>query len=165
MTRSPAPELDVVIECDRWPPDAAAIVRRAILQATQDVSQDFAGRALALLLTDDAAVRRLNRSFRGIDKSTNVLSFPSPAGDPSGALGDIAIAFETTAREAQAEGKPLAHHLSHLAVHGFLHLIGYDHDEDAQAEEMEWLERRILGRLGVPDPYALEASLSENART
>jgi probable rRNA maturation factor len=164
MTRSLAPELEIVVECERWPADAGAIVRRAVEQAVQAVSQDFTGRALAVLLTDDPAIRRLNGSFRGIDKPTNVLSFPPPANDPAGALGDIAIAFETTAHEARLEDKPLAHHLSHLAVHGFLHLIGYDHVEDAQAEEMELLERRILGRLGVPDPYAQEASLSENAR-
>ncbi|HMK81243.1 MAG TPA: rRNA maturation RNase YbeY [Xanthobacteraceae bacterium] len=164
MTRSCAPELDVVVESERWPADAGAIVRRAIMQAAQDVARDVAGRATAILLTDDAAIRELNARFRGIDKPTNVLSFPAPPSDPAGALGDIAIAFETTAREAALADKPLAHHLSHLAVHGFLHLIGYDHAEDAQAEEMELLERRILGRLGVPDPYAQEASLSENAQ-
>jgi len=164
MSRAAAPALDVVVECDRWPAGAAAIVRRAVAQAAQDAARDVAGRALAVLLTDDAAIRELNARFRGIDKPTNVLSFPAAPNDPARALGDVAIAFETTAREASLADKPLAHHLSHLAVHGFLHLIGYDHDADAQAEKMELLERRILGRLGVPDPYAQEASLSENAQ-
>ena len=171
-------EVDIIVECDRWPSDAQAIVRRALAQAAQVLQaqvlqaqvlqdqvleKDFGGRALAVLLTDDAAVRRLNATWRGLDQPTNVLSFPAPLNDPNGALGDIAIAFETTAREATAEHKPLAHHLSHLALHGFLHLLGYDHESDAQAEEMEVLERKVLEVLGVPDPYAIE-HLSEDAR-
>jgi probable rRNA maturation factor len=104
-------------------------------------------------------VRRLNAQWRGIDKPTNVLSFP-PA--PGGAgdvksLGDIAIAYETTASEARAEDKPFADHLAHLCVHGFLHLMGYDHELEAHAETMESLERVILARLGVPDPYLAHA--------
>jgi probable rRNA maturation factor len=176
-------EVDIIVECDRWPSDAQAIVRRALAQAAQVLEvqvleaqvleaqvlqkdsgrKDLGGRALAVLLTDDAAVRRLNATWRGLDRPTNVLSFPAPLNDPNGALGDIAIAFETTAREATAEHKPLAHHLSHLALHGFLHLLGYDHESDAQAEEMEALERKVLEVLGVPDPYAIER-LSEDAR-
>jgi probable rRNA maturation factor len=159
-----APELDVVIEGDRWPSDAEAVVRRALAQAAKVAGKDFGGRALTVLLTDDAAIRRLNATWRGFDKPTNVLSFPPPPNDPNGALGDIAIAFETTVREAQAEDTPLAHHLSHLAVHGFLHLLGYDHESDAQAEEMEALERKVLDRLGMPDPYAMKVHLSEDAR-
>ena len=165
MTRRSAPELDIVIASDRWPSQAEAIVRGALDAAAQTAGGNFAGRTLAVLLADDAAVRGLNASFRGIDNPTNVLSFPAAPNDPARPLGDIAIAFETTAREAQVENKPFANHLSHLAVHGFLHLIGYDHEQDAQAEEMELLERRILAVLGVPDPYALEESLSEAART
>lgn len=164
MTRNAAPQIDVIVESDRWPAEAEATVRRALAGAVQAAPRDVAGRALTVLLTDDAAVRRLNATWRGLDKPTNVLSFPVPANAPSGALGDIAIAFETTAREAEAENKPFADHLSHLAVHGFLHLIGYDHDEDAEAQEMEALERRILAALGVPDPYALDENLSETAR-
>ena len=155
-------EIDVMIESGAWPSDAEAIVRGALARAAEAAHERRAGGALAVLLTDDAAVRRLNATWRGLDKPTNVLSFPAPPNDPSGALGDIAIAFETTAREAAAEGKPLAHHLSHLAVHGFLHLVGYDHEEDAQAEEMEALERKVLAGLGVPDPYA--PAPSEHAR-
>jgi probable rRNA maturation factor len=115
---------------------------------------------LAVMLSDDAGVRTLNANWRGIDKPTNVLSFPAlqPSGrlpdDAPRMLGDIAIAYETTRREADDEGKLFDHHLSHLAVHGFLHLVGYDHENEAEAEAMEELERRILAQLGVPDPYA-----------
>ena len=153
MMRAPALDIDVVIECDRWPSDSEAIVRRAVAEAAKTVKQGT-GRALAVLLTDDAAIRRLNATWRGIDQPTNVLSFPAPHMSAAPApLGDIAIAYETTAREAETEGKPLAHHLAHLSVHGFLHLLGYDHASDAQADAMEDLECQVLAALGVPDPY------------
>ena len=112
---------------------------------------------MSVLLTGDAEVRTLNARWRGQDKPTNVLSFPAaPAGRPSesATLGDIALAFETLAREAEAAGVPLADHYRHLVTHGFLHLIGYDHETDEEAERMEALEKRILARLGVGDPYA-----------
>ena len=151
------PAIDVVVESAQWNAPAEAAVRRAIEEAATALGEDFGNHALAVLLTDDAAVRRLNAQWRGIDKSTNVLSFP-PADMPGDAavksLGDIAIAYETTAREAAAEDKPFADHLSHLAVHGFLHLMGHDHETDGQAETMEQLERVIMARLGVGDPYA-----------
>jgi probable rRNA maturation factor len=109
------------------------------------------------VLTDDSAIRALNRDWRGVDRPTNVLSFPARPG-PSAAgpalLGDIVIAFETTMQEARSESKPFEHHLAHLAVHGFLHLLGQDHDNDSDAETMEGIERVILARLGIPDPYA-----------
>jgi probable rRNA maturation factor len=151
---SAADNIDVIVESAQWDalPDADAVARNAIAQALAAL----AGRAdaeLAVLLTDDAAVRRLNATWRGLDQPTNVLSFPAAAAPDSQHLGDIAIAFETTAREARNEGKPLADHLAHLAVHGFLHLVGYDHESDAEAETMEQLERDILARLNVPDPY------------
>jgi probable rRNA maturation factor len=149
------PVIDVMVEASSWSAEAEATARRALAEAATALAADFRNHAVALLLTDDAAVRRLNAQWRGIDKPTNVLSFP-PA--PGGAgdvksLGDIAIAYETTAREAQAEKKPFADHLAHLCVHGFLHLMGYDHESEAQAETMESLERVILARLAVPDPY------------
>ena len=112
---------------------------------------------MSLLLTGDAEVQALNARWRGQDKPTNVLSFPAaPAGRlaEAPALGDIALAFETLAREAEAAGVPLADHYRHLVTHGFLHLIGYDHETDEEAERMEALETRILARLGVADPYA-----------
>ena len=107
---------------------------------------------LVVLLTDDAEVRDLNARFRGKDQATNVLSFP--AGDnPHGHLGDVALALGVCAAEAKAQGKPLADHLRHLVAHGVLHLVGYDHQDDGEAEAMEALERKILAGLGVPDPY------------
>ena len=149
-----APEIDVIVEASGWNADAEAAARRALAEAATALGADFRNHAVALLLTDDAAVRRLNAQWRGIDKPTNVLSFPpAPGGGAVKSLGDIAIAYETTAREAQAEDKPFADHLAHLCVHGFLHLMGYDHEQEAQAETMESLERVILARLGVPDPY------------
>ena len=104
-------------------------------------------------------MRMLNRRWRGKNRPTNVLSFPSGESKPQRGkprhLADIVIAYETTAREAIGESKPFAHHLAHLTVHGFLHLLGYDHDKNDDAEKMERIERTILKRIGVPDPYAM----------
>jgi probable rRNA maturation factor len=110
-------------------------------------------RSVSLLLTNDLAVQALNARFRDQDKPTNVLSFPAPT-NPERFLGDVALAYETCAKEAAEQGKPLAHHLQHLVAHGVLHLLGYDHRTDAEAQEMEGLERAILAGLGIPDPYA-----------
>lgn len=106
--------------------------------------------ALTVLLCDDAAVTALNRDFRGKDKPTNVLSFPS---DEKGYLGDIAISLPTCEREAVTRQKPLPHHMAHLVVHGYLHLLGFDHEDDGEAEEMEALETAILAARHIPDPY------------
>jgi probable rRNA maturation factor len=151
----PAPLIDVIVEDGAWRRDADALVRRAITEAATALGTDFGNRSVAVLLTDDASIRRLNAQWRQIDKPTNVLSFPAASNQqaPVTSLGDIAIAYETTAREAAEECKPFVDHLAHLAVHGFLHLLGHDHDTDAAAERMEGLERVILARLGVPDPY------------
>lgn len=108
---------------------------------------------VTLLLTDDESVRELNRDFRHRDSSTNVLSFPAPP-NPEDHLGDVALAYGVCVREAAEQGKPLSHHLQHLTVHGVLHLLGYDHIGDDEAEVMEGLERAVLAGLGVPDPYA-----------
>lgn len=111
--------------------------------------------SISLLLGDDGAITALNREFRGKDGPTNVLSFP-PAGKGSapGFLGDIALAAETIAAEAEIQGKSFDNHAAHLAVHGFLHLLGYNHEQDADAEAMEARERAILASLGIADPYA-----------
>lgn len=112
---------------------------------------------LSLLLTDDAHIRVLNRQWRDQDKPTNVLSFPAADEDddePGPLLGDVVVAHETTAREATEEGKTFEDHFTHLLVHGLLHLFGYDHIEDEEAEEMEAFETEILAGLGVADPYA-----------
>jgi probable rRNA maturation factor len=136
-------------------PETRDIVARAI-RAADEAAGPVEG-TIGVLVENDAAIRALNRQWRGTDKPTNVLSFPAAA-SPSIAprhLGDIAISYETAIREANAEARPFAHHLAHLAVHGFLHLLGYDHESDAAAEEMEGLERKILARLGIPDPYGM----------
>jgi probable rRNA maturation factor len=110
-----------------------------------------------VVFTDDARVRVLNARYRGKDSSTNVLSFPAPAaikGRLGPMLGDVVLAAETVAREAVEQGLALDAHLTHLLVHGFLHLAGYDHEDEAEATVMETLETAILGRLGIADPYA-----------
>jgi len=155
---NPAPpaklKIDVLVDSDLWqePAKMRSTVRRAVAQAAATTSTN--GTELAIVLTDDSAIRQLNRLWRGIDAPTNVLSFPSKrAADAPPHLGDVVLAYETVAREAKAEHKPFAHHLAHLAVHGFLHLIGHDHEREADAEAMEQAERDILRRLGIPDPY------------
>lgn len=163
-----APEVDIVVESALWNAADEAAARRALAETASAIGADFRNHVLALLLTDDAAVQRLNAQWRNIDQPTNVLSFPPAPAPGAGAgtkqIGDIAIAYETAAREAKDEGKPFADHVSHLAVHGFLHLLGYDHESERDAETMEQLERVILARLGVPDPYLTKESLSEAAR-
>ena len=157
----PTTEVLVVADCWRSEPDADAVIQRAIAAAAESVDADVGEAELAVMLTDDTGIRTLNGNWRGIEKATNVLSFPAlqptgarKPGDAPRMLGDIAIAYQTMRREADEEQKPFDHHLSHLAVHGFLHLIGYDHEDDADAEAMESLEIEILAQLGIPDPYA-----------
>jgi probable rRNA maturation factor len=156
-SRAPVmPVIDIVVEAPMWKTQRSAktVLRQAIAAAAA-VVPGTAGE-LAIVLTDDAAIRTLNRTWRGKDEPTNVLSFPAPSAPCRGApplLGDIVIAYETTAREASAEHKPFRHHLAHLAVHGFFHLAGYDHETDEQAEAMERMEIDALARLKVPNPY------------
>jgi probable rRNA maturation factor len=164
MAQSALPITEVLVVADAWQnePDAETAIQRAIAVAAEMVDADTGGAELAVMLTDDTGIRTLNNNWRGIDKPTNVLSFPAlqPTGearsddDAPRMLGDIAIAYETTRREADDEQKQFDHHLAHLAVHGFLHLIGYDHEKDQDADTMETLETEILMQLGIPDPYA-----------
>jgi probable rRNA maturation factor len=141
-------------------PGIGARVREAAMAALDAAAPRGARGEVAVRLSVDKDVRRLNREFRGKDKPTNVLSFP--AGDearPRGApllLGDIVIAYGTVAREAAEQGKPVRDHLLHLVVHGVLHLLGYDHVRPAAARRMETLETRILASLGISDPYVIE---------
>lgn len=130
-------------------PDAVALTRRAAVAAARRRQ----GGEVTILLASDAVLRDLNRRFRGADKATNVLAFPAPPNRQSH-LGDVALAFGVCAAEAEAQTKPLADHLRHLVIHGVLHLLGYDHQTEAQAEAMEAIERDLLASLGVPDPYA-----------
>jgi probable rRNA maturation factor len=151
--------IDVEIEDEAWTlalPDAAAVAE-ATGAAVLDEIAPGQEQTVAVLLTDDGAVAELNERFRHKAGPTNVLSFPAPA-NPEGHLGDIALAFGVCAREAAEQGKSLEHHLRHLVTHGVLHLLGYDHETDGEAEAMEALERSILESLGVPDPYASERS-------
>ncbi|WP_131118535.1 rRNA maturation RNase YbeY [Lichenihabitans psoromatis] len=153
-------EIDIAIDSPGWSvlPDLDAIVRRSIDGAAAAVDLDAPqGAEVSILFCDDAAIQVLNREWRQKDKPTNVLSFPAaqPEGiDGPELLGDIAVALETTRREAEQDGKTLSDHVSHLLVHGFLHLIDYDHETADEAEAMEQLETRILANLGIGDPYA-----------
>src|SRR5262249_12706840 len=196
--RSHPPAVEIMVDSAQWKAkrNTKALLQRAITAAAAAVPT--CGGEVAIVLTDDKAIRVLNRDWRKKNTPTNVLSFP--AQDPRAALareasgtsastrvlqcamrgkctsaraghspkagssaraahgtrrllGDIVIAYETTEREARAERKPFAHHLTHLAVHGFLHLVGYDHVADDEAQAMEGLETSILAGLGVPDPY------------
>lgn len=148
-----------MVEAGSWPPKAelAKIARRAVDGVLAEIGVKGADSELGIVFSDDAHIRTLNAGWRGKDKPTNVLSFPAFPNGSRGALppmlGDVVLAAETVAAEADAEGKPLAYHIAHLIVHGVLHLIGYDHETEAEAEEMEETERRILARLDIPDPY------------
>jgi probable rRNA maturation factor len=164
MTWSPQrrlamPTVEVQVQSPLWDavPDAAPTVRAAIESAALLAP---AGGEVSVLLADDAALRDLNRAWRGLDEPTNVLSFPAAkAGGPL--LGDIAIAYETLHRESAAQRKAFLHHLAHLTVHGFLHLLGYDHATDSQADAMEGLEREALSRLKIADPYGAHTKAPE----
>jgi len=150
--------IDVVHDGGDWEAVAGAdeLVRVAARAVTQDLALENI--EVCVALSSDEQVAELNGSYRGKPTPTNVLSFPAvpmlPMEGDARFLGDIALALETLQREADDMGVPVAHHLQHLVVHGFLHLLGYDHLTDTEAEEMEALEVRILSRLGIPDPYA-----------
>jgi len=155
--------VEAVIETEAWRaavPDLESLCRAAARALGLEAPAGLRPGTIVVLFTDDAAVRRLNRDFRDQDKPTNVLSFPADPGDlayvPEGEtlpLGDIAIALETCRDEAARDGKTLKDHVSHLVVHGMLHIFGYDHQSDGDADAMEGLERRVLARLGIADPY------------
>ncbi|MDC7788427.1 rRNA maturation RNase YbeY [Rhodoplanes sp. TEM] len=151
--------IDVVVESPLWAavPEAEAQVLRAVAAA---LPADRGPCELAVVLADDATVKTLNGQYRGRDAPTNVLSFPAvPGPGPTDTamptlLGDVVLAYETVRAEAERDGKPFAHHLGHLVVHGVLHLLGYDHETDSDAETMEARERDVLASLAIPDPYA-----------
>ena len=152
-------DIDIFIEAGDWPAEAelTRLVDRAVAAAFAETGAEGASE-LSVVFSDDAHIRALNAGWRGKDKPTNVLSFPAfsfPKGGPlPPMLGDIVLASETVAREAALEDKPLANHITHLVIHGLLHLLGHDHETDAEAEEMEAIERAALARLAIPDPYA-----------
>jgi probable rRNA maturation factor len=153
-------ELDIMIEAGLWASldDAEALAQRAAEAAVAVADEADEKFEVSVMLTDDAHIQELNRTWRGKDKPTNVLSFPAPE-QPGQAhagprhLGDIALAYETLVRESEDESKELAHHFAHLIVHGILHLLGYDHEVEDQADNMEALEVKALAILGIADPY------------
>lgn len=152
---------DVLVESSQWEGQRATDESWIHQVVAAAVPGEHAACELAVVFTDDGAIRTLNARFRGRDAPTNVLSFPPPAfaaaaaAGPGAAppLGDVIIAFETARAEAAAQGKDFFHHVTHLLVHGVLHLLGYDHQSDAEAELMEMRERAVLRELGIPDPY------------
>jgi probable rRNA maturation factor len=155
----------------RYLADPEAVCRRAVAATLAGVpAPSWLARAeVSVLLADDATVRRLNADYRGQDRATDVLSFPTfehvledAPGHPSPGpvpLGDVVLGLETVRTEAAAAGTPFVHHVSHLLVHGCLHLLGYDHQTTADAARMEGLERGILARLGITDPYGGAAAV------
>lgn len=160
-------DIAVSVEDDAWTqalPGGEELCRTMAAATIAEAAGDLDGPSveISVVLSNDAAVQDLNRDYRGQDKPTNVLSFATLDDDDSpvvvGApilLGDIILAYETCAREAAEQGKSVAHHTAHLVVHGTLHLLGWDHEEDeAEAEEMERLETRILAAFGINNPYA-----------
>jgi probable rRNA maturation factor len=159
--RTPAAGASLAVEIVRheagWTRDKItdALLKRAARAALRVGSPRRVDGRVTLVLANDAKMRVLNRTWRGKDAPTNVLSFPADAVMDRGFLGDIVLAHETTRDEARERGIPLADHVSHLVVHGMLHLLGFDHAEEEEAERMERAERIALAAIGVADPYAL----------
>ena len=157
---SPDAELAVQQQTPSWDVLQPGFERRFRRLAAQALKDRPGAGEMTLILADDALQQTLNRQYRGIDKSTNVLAFADldeTGGEQPGApaiLGDVVLAFETCAREAEAQGKRLEDHALHLALHGLLHLLGYDHDTADEAEAMETVERQLLAEFGIADPYA-----------
>jgi probable rRNA maturation factor len=163
------PDIEVVQSSPLWRALSGAekLARRAV-EASLAASRVriLEGAEVSVQLADDAQVRALNAQWRGLDKPTNVLSFPASKPEKISAapmIGDIVVAFETAEREAAEEGKTLADHFVHLVVHGFLHLLGFDHQIAAEAERMETLETSILAKLGIADPYASTVPLDADS--
>ena len=156
---SNTPEIDILVEAGAWAPEShlRPLVERAVAAALADAAARLAkATELSLVFTDDAHAKLLNRRYRQKDSATNVLSFPAPPAATKmfgPLLGDLVFAHETIVREAAADGLALDDHLSHLVVHGLLHLLGYDHESEEEAAVMEGLETAILAGLGIADPY------------
>lgn len=152
-------QIDISIDRSCWDAvdDLEALVNKAV-EATRDVlaGQAFDDAELSIAFVTDEDIRILNRDYRSKDSPTNVLSFPNDMIVPDGSsrlLGDVILAYQTVAREADSQGKAIGHHISHLVVHGFLHLLGYDHETATQADQMESLEIEALERLRIANPY------------
>lgn len=161
-------DMDCLTEDAAWEalPDREALVRRAAEAVFATLGRPVPAAELSVVFSSDAAVAELNSAWRGRSGATNVLSFPAaPAGEgPPHVLGDIVLAAGVVRREAEVAGKPLANHVTHLIIHGLLHLLGYGHDDDAEAETMERLEAEAMARLGYPDPYRDAAAPDASTR-
>lgn len=165
VTVLPAVTIDLTLRAGDWPgeDELLALVARAVEAAGAEAGLQWPeGAELSLLFTDDEEMAQINGQWRNKPTATNVLSFPGgdvAPGEAAGPMiGDLVFAHATVCREAEEQGKGVEEHLTHLAVHGFLHLFGYDHQNGEEAEAMEEMERRTLARLGIGDPYAyLEA--------
>jgi len=174
MSDRPDLRLAIEIEDTRWTatlPDVAALLEKAIALALADVDDRSRTIEVGVRLVDDGTIQGLNRDWRGRDKPTNVLSFPmgdpAPVDDPDfpWLIGDIVMSFDTMKAEAERDGKPLEHHVVHLAVHATLHLIGHDHEDEAEAQAMEAAEVTLLAGLGIPDPYVDEGPYAQPGDT
>ncbi len=153
--------IDILVEAGEWPDESAlgVLAEQAVASVVAELGKGGEGSPeLSLVFTEDAGIAKLNAEWRGKEGPTNVLSFPAFPVAPGAALppmlGDIVLAAETVSRESKLDGKPLEHHIAHLIIHGFLHLVGHDHETETEAEVMESIERRALARLAIPDPYA-----------
>ena len=148
-------QVEVIEDDGDWSclPDAEPILEQSAAAVASVLGEDVRPGFVSVALSSDANVAVLNERFRGMAKPTNVLSFPAGAGSAEGYLGDIILARETIEREAREQDVSFAHHVQHLAVHGILHLLGYDHIETVDAEIMEALEIKILSGLGIANPY------------
>ena len=156
--------LTLVTESPSWKqqiPDIDELSQQVILSTLKVLNLSAKQIEVSVVLADDEFIRGYNRQYRSIDRATNVLSFSAldeaQVVNDNDNLGDIMMAFTTVEREAGEQSKPFVHHYMHLLIHGVLHLLGYDHETDKEAEEMESLEIKILGQLGVSDPYKLSA--------
>jgi probable rRNA maturation factor len=143
MTKSP--EIDITVQSERWPADIHSVIIKAAQTALREAGY-MKHAELSIVLADDAFIQDLNKTWRNQDKPTNVLSFPQ---DSEEMLGDVIMAFETLEREAHEQGKSFNDHVKHMTIHGILHLLGFDHETEREAEEMESLEIRALATLGV----------------
>ena len=147
MTRSP--EIDITINSEEWPKD----IHPVIIKAAQTILRESGYKKdaeLSIVLADDAFIHELNKTWRNQDKPTNVLSFPQ---DSETMLGDVVMAHETIAREAAEQDKNFNDHVTHMTMHGILHLLGFDHESEQEAQKMESLEIKALASLGVKNPY------------
>ena len=160
MTSINNPEIDITLRHAQWSediPEFKALIESAVCKTLDMANYASPEAELSIVLADNEFVQGLNKQWRGKDKPTNVLSFPQ---DEPGLLGDIILAYETVLAESELQNKDFADHTAHLLVHGLLHLLGHDHEEDHEAETMETLEISILQALNIKNPYKIQESVA-----